>query len=61
MFVYIFVYIPGLITDEVTNRPHHLLQRRITPSTPMGDILSNNFSKKEKIRALLPQKTIDAS
>ena len=63
MFAYIFFFhFPGLIIEEVPSRPRHLLQRRITQNTPMGGILSNNFSKKEKkIRALLPQKTIDAS
>ena len=49
MFAYIFFFhFPGLIIEEVTSRPRHLLQRRITQNTPMGGILSNNFSKKEK-------------
>ena len=43
-----FFHFPGLIIEEVTSRPRHLLQRRITQNTPMGGILSNNFSKKEK-------------
>jgi len=52
----------GLIIEEVTSRPRHLLQRRITQNTPMGGILSNNFSKKEKKKyELFYLKNIDAS
>ena len=46
--LHFFFHFPGLIIEEVTSRPRHLLQRRITQNTPMGGILSNNFSKKEK-------------